>query len=45
MFHTQIVLDEWQRLDTIINVEAGEPHQTVLTGHDLFVADVIAVSR
>ncbi|KAI1138394.1 phenylalanine and histidine ammonia-lyase [Hypoxylon sp. FL0543] len=43
MNHTDIVVKEWQLLDTLIN---GKDVQSVgLTGHALTIPDVVAVSR
>ena len=43
MNHTDIVIKEWQHLEILLNRE--DSHSVVLTGHDLTIPDVVAVSR
>ena len=43
MDHTDIVIREWQRLETLVNRKGS--HSVVLTGHALTIPDVVAVSR
>jgi glycerol-3-phosphate responsive antiterminator len=43
MNHTDIVIKEWQHLDSLVNGE--DSHSVVLTGHALTIPDIVAVSR
>ncbi|TLS26932.1 hypothetical protein PpBr36_04848 [Pyricularia pennisetigena] len=44
MNHTEIVLDEWRHLEAVVD-EKNRNHPIVLTGCNLSVADILAVSR
>jgi hypothetical protein len=41
--HTEIILDVWQHLDAIVSGEDSKP--IALTGHNLTIPDVVAISR
>lgn len=45
MNHTEIVLKEWRRLEDAVNQSIENAASILLTGCNLSVADILAVSR
>ncbi|TLD18144.1 hypothetical protein PspLS_10390 [Pyricularia sp. CBS 133598] len=45
MNHTEIVLKEWRHLEAVVNERNRDHPSIVLTGCDLSIADILAVSR
>lgn len=45
MNHTEIALKEWRHLEAVVNERNRDHPSIVLTGYNLSVADILAVSR
>ncbi|KAI0399658.1 phenylalanine and histidine ammonia-lyase [Xylaria palmicola] len=41
--HTELILKAWQRLDTLVSADSSKP--VALSGRDLSIPDVVAISR